>query len=157
MTDEQKQDFTLRISQANETQLVVILYEILAVYLQEAEDALENGNQGFEEAVRKSRSCINELIASLDLRYSPGVELKKIYFFWLRQLAQGLRKKEKAPFKQVQKGLVKLHKAYSEVASQNTNGPVMSNSQTVYTGMVYGRDSLSHSLTDAGSGRGLWV
>lgn len=157
MTHEQKQDFTLRITQANETQLVVILYEILAVYLQEALDALEDESEGLEEAVRKSRSCVNELIASVDLRYPPGVELNKIYFFWLRQLAQGLRKKEKAPFLQVQKGLVKLHKAYSQIAPQNKKGPVMSNSQTVYTGMVYGRDSLSQSLTDTGSGRGFRV
>ena len=36
MTKELKQQFTLRISQANKSQLVVILYEMMITYLDEA-------------------------------------------------------------------------------------------------------------------------
>ena len=39
MTDEKKQQYTLKISQASRTQLVVILYEMTLDYLKEAEDA----------------------------------------------------------------------------------------------------------------------
>ena len=39
MTKECKQQFTLRITQANPTQLVVILYEMVLCYLGEMEEA----------------------------------------------------------------------------------------------------------------------
>ena len=35
MTKELKQQFTLKITQANKTQLIVILYEMLLIYLEE--------------------------------------------------------------------------------------------------------------------------
>ena len=38
MTKEMKQEFTLRISQANKSGMVVILYEMLLAYLEAAGD-----------------------------------------------------------------------------------------------------------------------
>ena len=40
MTDEKKQEFTLRITSANKTELVEILYEMLLVYIDDANDAI---------------------------------------------------------------------------------------------------------------------
>lgn len=53
MTKECKQQFTLRITQANATQLVVILYEMTLQYLADAEQAAEDAQ--FLEAVRRTR------------------------------------------------------------------------------------------------------
>ena len=39
MTKELKQEFTLKISQANKSQLVVILYEMMLTYIGEAKQA----------------------------------------------------------------------------------------------------------------------
>ena len=44
MTSELKQQFTLKISQANKTRLVVILYEMMLVYIEEARQANEAGD-----------------------------------------------------------------------------------------------------------------
>ena len=52
MTKECKQQFTLRITQANATQLVVILYEMTLQYLADAEQAAEDAQ--FLEAVRRT-------------------------------------------------------------------------------------------------------
>ena len=41
MTDEKKQQFLLRISQANKTEMIVILYEMFLIYLKDAEEALD--------------------------------------------------------------------------------------------------------------------
>ena len=73
MTKECKQQFTLRITQANATQLVVILYEMTLQYLADAEQAAEDAQ--FLEAVRRTRGCINELLNSLHREYSPATEL----------------------------------------------------------------------------------
>ena len=40
MTNELKKEYTLRISQANKTQLIVILYEMMLIYVDEAKKQL---------------------------------------------------------------------------------------------------------------------
>ena len=63
MTKECKQQFTLRITQANATQLVVILYEMTLQYLTDGEQAADDAE--LLEAVRRARGCINELLNSI--------------------------------------------------------------------------------------------
>ena len=41
MTRELKQEYTRKIKQANKTQLITILYEMLLIYVEEAADAHE--------------------------------------------------------------------------------------------------------------------
>ena len=86
MTKECKQQFTLRITQANATQLVVILYEMTLQYLADAEQAAEDAQ--FLEAVRRTRGCINELLNSLHREYSPATELSRLYLYCIRNNSQ---------------------------------------------------------------------
>ena len=41
MKKEQKQEFTLRITRANKTQMIVILYDMVLVYLEDSLEAFE--------------------------------------------------------------------------------------------------------------------
>ena len=85
MTKEVKQQFTLRISRANPTELVVILYEMAEQFLEEAKEAFAEENMvEYKEAIRKSRGCINELIQSLHMEYDPAPKLLKLYLFCIR-------------------------------------------------------------------------
>ena len=45
MTQERKQEFTLKITQANKTQMITILYEITIDYLEEAMDEISIGKK----------------------------------------------------------------------------------------------------------------
>ena len=158
MTREEKQQFTLRISQANSTQLVVILYEMLLSYLKEAEDMLESGkNLEFHEAVRKARGCLNELLQSLNLQYEPAPTLRQLYLFCIRRLAIGEAKEEEAPLGEIKRVINPLWDAYARIAVQNSAGPVMENSQAVYAGLTYGRNTLTENMTDQGANRGMYV
>ena len=85
MTKECKQQFTLRITQANSTQLIVILYEMTLQYLADGEQAADDA--GLAEAVHRARGCIKELLNSLHREYSPAGELSRLYLFCLRRLA----------------------------------------------------------------------
>ena len=85
MTKECKQQFTLRITQANSTQLIVILYEMTLQYLADGEQAADDA--GLVEAVHRARGCIKELLNSLHREYSPAGELSRLYLFCLRRLA----------------------------------------------------------------------
>lgn len=155
MTREHKQQFTLRITQANKTELIVILYEIVLGYMEDAEVALEAGNiTEFREALRKVRSCFGELIASLNLDYELAARLLSLYLYCNRELIKADARKEKEPLMHIRSVVSKLLEAYRELAGQDTSGPVMQNSQTVYAGLTYGKNSLSENLADQGANRG---
>lgn len=156
MTRECKQQFTLRISQANATELVVILYEMLILYLQEAKEALEKQDKtAFSEAIRKSRGCIKELMHSLHMEYEPAPTLLQLYLFCIRSLAKSEFHKEEQPLLEVERVIIPLKEAYEKIAKQNTDGPVMQNYQTVYAGLTYGRNQLTENMTDQGTNRGM--
>ena len=70
MTREMKQIFTRRITQANRTQLVVILYDMVLEYLKEAIAAQEiDCIQEYKKDMQCARNCISELRNSLDFNY----------------------------------------------------------------------------------------
>ena len=152
MTKECKQQFTLRITQANATQMVVILYEMTLQYLADAEQAAEDAQ--FLEAVRKTRGCINELLNSLHREYSPATELSKLYLYCIRRLAA---KAGRTALQDIRKVIAPLCDAYRQIQDQNPSGPVMNNSQTVYAGLTYGRNQLTENMADQGSNRGMLV
>lgn len=158
MTKECKQQFTLRITQANSTELVVILYEMMLCYLEESKEALKKEDKDeFREAIRKTRGCLNELMASLHMEYDPAPALMQLYMFCLRRLARAEGKKELQPLAEIEKVIRPLHDAYQQIATQNEQGPVMNNSQSVYAGLTYGRNTLTENMADQGTNRGMLV
>lgn len=161
MKKEDKQDFTLRITQANPTQLVVILYEMLLCYLEDAGQALAEGAEvpqepdGFREAVRKARGCLNELIGSLHMQYEPAPALMQLYLFCIRRLALGEQRRDSGILDEIRRVIEPLCGAYRQLARTNPAGPVMRNSQTVYAGLTYGRNTLTENMADQGANRGM--
>ena len=87
MTKEQKSQFTLRITEANATELVVILYDMALVYLEEGMQA-GDGDE-LIDAIRKTRGCINELLSSLHVEYEVAQQMQKLYLFCIRLLVSG--------------------------------------------------------------------
>ena len=157
MTNECKQQFTLRITQANPTDLVVILYEMMLCYLDDAEQAQLAGDDiALAEAVRKSRGCLNELEQSLHMEYQPAGTLMRLYLFCARKLVHVQAKKEGAA-DEIRRVIQPLHDAYAQIADQNPRGSVMGNSQTVYAGLTYGRSTLTENMADQGANRGIRV
>ena len=158
MTKETKQRFTLRITQANPTELVVIIYEILLCYLDELQQAQEKEDKLMQqEALRNARACINELMQSLHLEYEPAGTLLQLYIYSLKRLAHFERKQEQQAIEEVRNIMTALHDAYAQLAPQNPAGPVMNNSQTVYAGFTYGRNDLTENMADQGVNRGMRI
>jgi flagellar protein FliS len=82
MTLEKKQEFTLKISEANKTQMITIIYEMVMYYLDEAIDNIGIGKK--EDAVKSlmcAQNCIDELIHSLNMDYELAQSLYQIYIF----------------------------------------------------------------------------
>lgn len=158
MTKEKKQQFTLRITQANPTQLVVILYEMCLEYLDEARNALQAGEiPAFREGTRKTRGCLSELMQSLDLDYEPAPAMLQLFLFCVRRLAYSEFHRDEKALEEIESVLRPLHDAYEKIQDQNASGPVMGNAQTVYAGLTYGRNSLTENMGDPGSNRGMFA
>lgn len=159
MTKEAKQQFTLRITQANPTEMVVILYDMALMFLEEAEETFKPEDlTGYKEGVRKVRGCINELIQSLHMEYEPAPKLLKLYLFCIRRLAYAESRKEPEVLKEIRSVLSKLRDAYAKIADQNPAAPVMSNSQIVYSGLTYGKGAaLAEDVTCDDVNRGMLV
>ena len=152
MTGEMKQQFTRRIAEANSTTLVVILYEMALEYLKEAEEALGGGTRdAFREAVRHVRGCVNELMRSLNLDYEPAPTLLQLYLYCIRRLANAEFNYNNEGLQDVQRVLAPLKDAYAQIESVNTDGPVMDNSEAVYAGLTYGRNSLNEAAVGSGN------
>jgi flagellar protein FliS len=159
MTKEVKQQFTLRISRANPTELVVILYEMAEQFLKEAKEAFaEDKMVEYKESIRKVRGCINELIQSLHLEYEPAPKLLRLYLFCIRRLAFAETRKEPLVLDEISLVLGKLKEAYAQIAPTNPSAPVMSNTQSVISGLTYGKGaSLAEDMTGQDTNRGMLV
>lgn len=158
MTKELKQEYTLRITQANKTQLITILYEMILTYLDEAKEALdEEDKAAYKGALRKIRGCMNELTESLHFEYELAQNLLQLYLFINKELVHAGIHYEKANLEHVESIIRQLHGAYKQIEVQDLSGPVMGNAQTVYAGLTYGRNTLTESITDPAANRGFCV
>ena len=158
MKKEKKQEFILRITQSNKTQLVVVLYDMTLAYL---EDSIEEFHQGDYEKYRwnieRAKDCIDELLNSLHMEYEIAGVLKGLYFFYKRELTTAGVKKEKEKILPVIEMIKELKESFEQVALKDTSAPVMENTQTVYAGLTYGKGSLNVNLADQGTNRGFCV
>ncbi len=158
MTKELKQQFTLKISQANKTGLVVILYEMMLIYLEEATLSYEKEDTAlYRLSIKRARACLHELMASLHYEYAIAGNLLQLYTFADKQLTKADVRNNVKELDVVKTMMEKLHAAYEAVSEQDASPPLMANIQTVYAGLTYGRNQLTENLTDQGSSRGFRV
>ncbi len=158
MTNEKKQEYTRKITQANGTGLVVILYDMTLTFLEDAEKAgQEEDWKGYRKCIEGARSCLDELLSSLDLQYELGLRLHSLYFFYKRELGTAMISRRPEQIVPICKMLKELKQAYEQVALQDTSAPLMENAQTVYTGLTYGKGSLNVDLADQSTNRGFRI
>ncbi|MBE5832247.1 MAG: flagellar protein FliS [Butyrivibrio sp.] len=156
MTQERKKEYTLRITQANKTQMITILYEMVLDYMKEARDAISVGDK--EQAALKlgyAQSCIDELIRSVNLNIDLGKMLHQIYIFSKKELmVAGINSSIHRIWK-VEQNFKTLHAAYKELEREDKSAPTMGNTQSVFAGLTYGKYSLNEDVTASSMNRGI--
>lgn len=158
MTKEKKQELTLRITQANKTELIEILYEMVLCYLEDAKQAhAEADRYSFRDAIRKTRGCFTELLSSLNYEYELANCFSQLYLFCVKELALADVKNQTEHLDHIESIVSKLKEAYTELSKQDETAPVMQNSQTIYAGLTYGRGELTENMADQSSNRGYLV
>lgn len=158
MTTEKKQMFTRRITQANRTQLVVIVYEMLLVYLEDALRAYEaEDRQEFTHNLGLARECIGQMRTSLNFEYALSKSLFSLYCYADKELAKDIYGYKTENLDVIQMIFTKLHDAYYTISSQDHSDPLMGNIQSVYAGLTYGRTDLNENLSNYDAKRGFLV
>ena len=145
MTREEIQGFTAKISQCNRTELVVISYDIMKVYIRDAKKALAAEDTGlFIWNIKKAKSMLEELMNALDFNY-PQVtnNLMSLYLFIQSRFNKCIFKKQDVNLDVVVRIVDKLQAGFAEVAKEDTTGPVMENTSAVYAGITYGKGTLN--------------
>lgn len=157
MKQEQVQDFTRRISQSNRSGLVVIIYEIIFAYMDEAEESLSGDKyENFKTALLKAQRGMDVLIQSLDFRYDISKELYALYVFAKENMSKAVIKKDTEELKGVREVLTNLYEGFLEASRQDHSNPLMRNTQQVYAGITYGKNNLTETFQEPVS-RGFFV
>ncbi|MBD5541148.1 MAG: flagellar export chaperone FliS [Lachnospiraceae bacterium] len=158
MKDELKQQYALRITQANKTELVVILYEMFLTYIDDAKsDLKEQDNKTFRCNIQRARGCLKELMGSLNYDYEVASNLLKLYIYVSKLLVTADLHKDEKALDEACKIMQKLHDAYETISKEDHSAPVMGNTQTVYAGLTYSKNDLTVNLDEGGGSRGFFV
>ena len=158
MKKEKKQEFTLRITKANKTQMIVILYDMVLEYLKDSLESLEKEEfKEFKWNIERAKDCIDELLNSLNFNYEIAGILRGLYFFYKRELATAAVHNQKEKVLPVMEMIQELKESYEKISSEDTSAPIMENAQPIYAGLTYGKDSLNVSLSDPGTNRGFCI
>ena len=157
MDNSLKREFTRRISQCNSGELIVIMYDIVFAYMEEAKAAhAENSYEDYKAAVKKSQGAIDTLIGALNFKYEIAKDLHKLYVYSKNCLAKAIYQNRTDGIEEAEKILKRLYASFCEVAKKDTSGPLMRNTQQVYAGMTYGRNTLNENCFE-NSHRGFFV
>lgn len=151
MTDELIQAFSKRVTQANQSELTVITYEITIQYLDDAIETLGNGDvDNYIVYNSKAREFIRELMAALVYNNEIAYNLIKIYSYIHKLLITAEYDKDVEKLEISRRLMDTLLVGFREVAEKDSSQAVMMNTQQVYAGLTYGRGYLNETLMDAG-------
>lgn len=155
MKKELLQGFTARITQASKSELVVIQYEIILEEIKEAKQGFEDGDMdNFDRCLKKAQKFISELMTTLDYNYAISYDLLSLYLYANRAVIMATIKKDIAELDGVEIVINKLLQGFIGVSKQDTSGPVMQNTQQLYAGLTYGKDSLNETFLGQIDNRG---
>ncbi len=158
MTKEQIQTYTLRITQAGKTEIIIILYDMILEDIKEAENCYQNSDyDGFKKACNHITRCTADLVEALDFEYDISYSLMSLYLYVNKEIAAAVIKNNSISLKNAEFVIKNLREVFVKVCEQDDSGPVMKNAQTVYAGLTYGKKNLAEDLRDQGSSRGFRV
>lgn len=155
MRDDIKKEFTRRIAQATPVSMITVLYDMTIVYLEDAKAALAmKEEKKFVQEIHHAQDCLMELLNSLYMKYEPAAALRELYLYMHRELAAAIISASETPLAQPESILTRLRDAYLELEKTGSFEPVMDNTQQIYAGLTYGKNSLVESLVQPVNNRG---
>lgn len=149
MKQEQMKDFTRRISQCNRGGMIVVIYDIIFAYINDAEESYRTDDyEGFRENLQKAQRGVDVLMQALNFQYEISGNLYSLYVFAKEAMAKAIVKKALEHLEEAKMVLKELYEAFVEAAKQDHSMPLMQNTQQVYAGITYGKTDLTETFQD---------
>lgn len=143
MEREKLQMYTARITQANRSELVVITYDLILESIECAKQAFSEDNYVvYETELKRVQKLLNELMGSLNYQYPISKDLMQLYTYSNRRVVEALFQKKPESLDSVASVIEKLRTGFEGVAKEDKSSAVMQNTQKLYAGLTYGRNSL---------------
>lgn len=154
MTEEAKKIMAARVTQANRSELIVCLYDLIEISMKEAEELLAQGDRdGFKRELYRAQRSLRELTATLDMQYEISKQLMPLYLYANRLMIDALRTYKSDQFGDIRKVLGPLGDAFRGVAKEDSSPALMEHTQQIYAGLTYGRGTLNETMM-SGNSRG---
>ncbi|MGN1083686.1 MAG: flagellar protein FliS [Lachnospiraceae bacterium] len=154
MKKELIQEFSMRVTQASRSELIVIMYEIILSDIRSAKEAFAAGDTAvYDKELAHAGRFVSELMASLDYQVGLSYRLMSLYIFANRELTAARLQKRPELLESVTEIMEKLLAGYRKVSEEDVSGPVMKNTQQVYAGLTYGRGTLNEMYVNGNEAR----
>ena len=133
MTNERIREYTLKITNASPTGIIVIMYDLAIDYIREAQKCFDaNDHEGARSGCTNAGRVLGDLISSLDFTYEISFPLFRIYEFISKEVSMSVIKNDGSALASCIKLLGSLKESFEKLAAQDDSGPAMSNTQSVY-------------------------
>ncbi|MEG0806252.1 MAG: flagellar protein FliS [Lachnospiraceae bacterium] len=158
MNHQKKQEFTKRITTANRSQLVLILYEMAETYLMEAREAGETQKwEDYKRSIRNGEAVIGRLMEDLNFEQEIAVEFYRLYRYCLEEAAKAKITRNIAYIEHIQMVLSKLTPGIMGMIQADHSEPLMKHIPQVIAGMTYQKGYLTETYQDPEQSRGYLV
>lgn len=147
MDKKQIQEYTARISQANRTELTVIVFELAMTHIDDAAGSVQD-RALYTKNLKKAMAYVSELSAALDFSQTISYDLFQLYRYVKSLLAKAMASGKIEGLEDAKRVLDGLRSAFEEVAKQDDSKPLMQNTQQLYAGLTYGKSSLNEVLVN---------
>lgn len=147
--------YATRITQANQSELVVIVYEIILLDIQDAKQFhKEEEYKSMRESIAHAVKMVNELITTLNFKYSVSYNLMELYIYCNKLLLQTNCNLNYEQLLIAENILQTLKKGFDGIKEEDLSEPVMCNTQQVYAGLTYTKGQLNETYIDSQRSRG---
>lgn len=150
MNQERIDHYSFRVTQANKTQLVVIMYDIILEELSAAREEYQHVElESFVATLKHAQKFVLELMHTLDCQYEIGLDLMSIYLYVNKCMIQAMIQRKPDALEGIDEVIIKLKTAFDDISRTDYSGPVMHSTEQVYAGLTYHRNHLSETYLDA--------
>lgn len=147
-----KDEYVLKITNASRVQLVIINFELIIDYINEAKKNYQN-EKDFSFYIDKARQFLREMSASLNMEYEISYTFLSLYHYVDEKLAKFLFDRSAETADEALKILIGLKDSWEQV-KEGDSSPVMQNAEQMYAGLTYGKNGELSEYVDTRANRG---
>lgn len=150
MTKEQIQEFTLKVSQANDSGLMIILFDVERIHLQDALSAYEAEDiSAYLRSLELAKKAHNELMSGVNGKDRAGAGMLSVLRYIYKMLVTSTVKRKPVELSRCMDMMDKLKVCFEKINEIDPSKPVMKNTHQVYAGLTYGKGVLNESVSAA--------